>query len=91
MTIAASFLVNIDRFGFFLHTGCVLEKYLDEKEYSLLFCSLKSFKSAFPLAKLGTGQIEKTEQGLKTPPFPRLCTGAIFFEREKKNSPGVGT
>lgn len=91
MTIAGSFLVNIERFGFFLHTGCVLDKSLDEEEYSLLFCSLKCFKNAFPLAKLGTGQIEKKERGLKTPPFPRLCAGATFWGGEKKNSPGFGT
>lgn len=86
--IAASFLVNIERFGFFLHTGCVLDKCLDEKEYSRLFCSLKSFKSAFPLAKLGTGQIGKNEQGLKTPPFPRLCAGATFLGRKKTEPRG---
>lgn len=75
-SITASFLVNIERFGFFHYTDRVPEKCLDEEEYSLYLFSEK-FQRALPLAEPGAGQLEKTESE-SSPSFSSYA-GRLFL------------
>lgn len=85
----ASFLVNIERFGFFHYTGRDLNKCLDEEEYSLYLFSEK-FQKSTPVGGAGCGADEKDKVWTPPPPFlPLLALGDCFF-REEKNNPRIG-